>query len=94
MIEIKDIEQRYCKRIPKKFKVNLEKYIYDARVQAWLKSAMEYELTDAEVSYIYKIGNQKAKEYPGLYYIATIFIHPLTIAQAICEKAERLGVIL
>jgi hypothetical protein len=91
MITIEQIESRYLKRIPKKFRVNLIRYIKKPIVQNYLAKALRYELTDTDSHYLYLIGNQKATKYPGLYYITCIFIHPLTIAQVICDKADALA---
>ena len=89
MIQIKDIEKRYYKRIPRKFRIHLEKYINIPYVQEVLGRALRYELTDRDNKEVFAKGKQGA-EYSGLYYIAFIFIHPLTIAQAILDCANRI----
>ena len=90
MITIEDIERKYCRRIPKKFRMKLGEYIQEKEVQAHLKKAMSYSLTETDYGEIYKIGNQSTGRYYGLYYVACIFIHPLTIAQSLLGKAERM----
>lgn len=88
-ITIKKLEGRYYKRIPKKFRVPLQQYIDNEYVQEVLKKAWNYELTDEDNREVYRRGRQGG-EFSGLYYISFIYIHPLTLAKAICDMADRL----
>lgn len=90
-ITYKDIENIYGMKISKKHKELLGTKILEPYPQAMIKKALKYNLSDKEVTELYKIGKQdKAVEYPGLYYICTIFIHPLTHCQAAIKAYEKL----
>ena len=93
MIGYKDIEKIYGMRIPKKFKVMLGDKILDDLPQEMISKALDYNLSDADIQILGRVGHQsrrKSYEYPGLYYICAIFIHPLTKYQALAKKVDRL----
>jgi hypothetical protein len=93
-IRIEDIEKEYGKRIPKKFRDNLKTYIGNPDVQSFLRKSLAYKLSDSDYKTLYKIGchpdNKPKCKYPGLNYVSTIFIHPVTKWQVIAEKVDRL----
>jgi len=87
MITLKDIMARYQMPIPKRIRIEIEKWIRLPEPQKYLAIALEYELEEKDAHYIYSIGKHNGK-YPRLYYLCCIYIHPLTIAQAIFRLAE------
>jgi len=94
MVRIEDIEKEYGKHIPKKFRENLKSYIDNPDVQSFIRKSLAYKLSDSDYKTLYKIGchpDSKPKcKYPGLNYVTTIFIHPVTKWQVVVEKVERL----
>jgi hypothetical protein len=58
--------------------------------QNMLKKALEGKLTDKNHSDIWNKGNQSSKDFPGLYYLCFVFIHPLTYLQSLDKMAQRL----
>jgi len=94
MVRIEDIEKEYGKRIPKKFRENLKSYIDNPDVQSFIRKSLAYKLSDSDYKTLYKIGchpdNKPKCKYPGLNYVTTIFIHPVTKWQVVAEKVERL----
>jgi len=91
MVTLKAIEKKYGMPIKRSFKRDIEKYINDVYIQDILAKAMRYDLTDKEIDRIFEIGKHNSKQYPHLYYLATIYIHPLTYGQAILRHAKKLG---
>lgn len=85
MITIADLQKEYLQPINKGFRKDIEKFISDAKVQIWVKKAMQGKLTDKEVSEIYKIG-KKGSQMPNLYWLLCIYIHPLTTTAFIFKK--------
>ena len=94
MVTIKQIEKEYGKRIPRKFRVQLEKYIDNDTVQRLLRKALSYKLSESDFKELYIIGShpdsKKLAMFPGLNYICVTFIHPVTKWQAVAEKLDRL----
>jgi len=86
MITLKQIIERFQMPIPKKIRDEINKWIHLPEPQRFIKQALKYNLDDS--SELYNIGKQKGK-YPRLYYLCRIYIHPLTIAQAICRIANK-----
>ncbi|GAH52939.1 unnamed protein product [marine sediment metagenome] len=76
MITLNQLEKKYKKRISKKFKIAIEKYINDDYVQSVLKKAMRYELEDKDRDFLYEVGHHNSKQFPYLYYLAAIYITP------------------
>lgn len=95
MITLQQIQSRFKKRLPRKFVREISKYINESVPQAYLKKALNYELSDDDCKALHEIGHHKG-QYPKLYYLCCIYIHPLTIAQYVVEGLEKLnqGVLL
>jgi hypothetical protein len=55
-----------------------------------IKKALEGKLTGKDHSDIWNKGNQSSKEFPGLYHLCFIFIHPVTYLQSLDKMAQRL----
>ena len=91
MITIKQLQHKYLRRIPGKFKVEIEKYINEPKIQDFLKKAIKYRLTDAERNYIWQVGQHKSSQYPHLYWLLFIYMHPYTALGAIATKIQKLG---
>lgn len=95
MITAKQIEKTYGKRIPRKFRVCLEKYIDIPDVQEMLRKALDYDLNNADLKWLWENGRhpdyKEPGKYPGLNYICLTFIHPITKWQALAEKVDRLA---
>lgn len=90
MITLKDIKKIYLKNIPKRFRININKYIEDNYVQDVIRRALKYELTDGDNKEIFRRGSHDNKEFPDLYWLVFIYIHPLTIGQYILEESEKI----
>lgn len=88
MITITDLQKEYLQPINKDFKKDIEKFISDAKVQIWVKKAMQGKLTDKDASDIYKIG-KKGGQMPNLYWLLCIYIHPLTTTSFIFKKIAQ-----
>jgi hypothetical protein len=69
----------------------LSKWINNPICQNYIKKALEYKLTDSDADHLFKIGSWKSNQFPGLYYLCLIYIHPLTKLQGICQKLEKIG---
>lgn len=89
MITLENIIKNYGMPIPRKIRIEIDKYISIPEVQYLIVKALKYELTDTEIDYIYKIGNHKG-QYPRLYYLCLIYIHPLTRAQNCFRLLEQI----
>jgi len=61
------------------------KWIEVPECQKYIKKALRHLLTKSDYDKLYTIGNWKG-QYPGLNYLCTIYIHPLTYVQGVCEK--------
>jgi hypothetical protein len=90
MITYKSLENQYGLKISKKFKVMLGDKINDNYCQTMLKKALKYNLSKAEHDNIFKVGSQSSAEFPGLYHLCFIYIHPLTYLQAIDKMAKNI----
>lgn len=85
MVTLKQIQKRYKKRLPKRFVVDISKYIDQDDPQEFIKKALAYKLADSDYKTLFSIGRHKSKQYPKLYYLCCIYIHPLTIVQHACK---------
>lgn len=83
MITLNQIQKEYGATLRKRKFMN--RWINNPICQAYVQKALEDKLTDNEVDKIFEIGNWKS-QYPGLYYLCTIYIHPLTYLQGIIQK--------
>lgn len=89
-ITIQQIEKKMHSKIKAKFKNNISKFISDHEAQRLIKKSLEYNLSDLDRKKLYSIGLQTSKNYPGLYWLCCIFIHPLTPLQTLANKVEKL----
>ena len=89
MITLKKIMSRFGMPIPKRIRIEIEKWICLPEPQKYLAIALKYEIDDKDAKRLYSIGNHKGK-YPRLYYLCCIYIHPLTIAQNCMRIAESI----
>lgn len=87
MITYQSLENQYGLKINRKFKLMLGDKINDDYCQTMLKKALKSNLSKAEHDNIFKIGSQSSSQYPGLYYLCFIYIHPLTYLQSIDKMA-------
>ena len=83
MITLNQIQKQFGATL-RKHKV-MNKWIDVILCQSYISKALKYSLTDNEINELYKIGNWKGT-YPGLYYLCTIYIHPVTYLQGILQK--------
>lgn len=90
MITYEQIEKKYGCKIPKKFKVMLGDKINSDFAQSMIKKALAYKLTDDDYKILFAKGKQGTKEFGGLNYICTIFIHPITAVQSAYKAYEKL----
>lgn len=90
MITLKQITNRFKKRLPRKFVKEISQYITKPIPQKYLKKALLYKLSDSDYKTLYKIGHHKG-QYPKLYYLCCIYIHPLTIAQHVVSGLDKLS---
>ena len=89
MIDYKMLEKKYLKHIPLKFKRMLGDKIYEPYCQDILEKALTYNLPN-DTRDLFSKGKQDSDMYPGLYYLACIYIHPLTIVQHILNETEKM----
>ena len=87
MITLSQIQRIYGARLLKRRILN--QWINNIECQSYIIKALRYELTDMDYNYLYQVGNWRGK-YPGLNYLCTIYIHPLTKLQGLCQKIEKL----
>ena len=83
MNTFKSLEKIYISKVSGKCKKSLN--IENPVVQQWINKAIEYKLTSEDYKELLKIGNWKG-QYPGLNYLCTIYIHPLTCVQGFAKK--------
>jgi len=86
MITIPILESQFYQEVPRKFRTEINNYIDAGFVQSMLKKAISYELTDNEISHLFKVGRHKNSKYPHFYWLCTIYIHPLTVMQYIVGR--------
>ena len=91
MITLKEIQKEYLRRIPIKFAKPMEKYINEPIVQNYIDKALRYELTNSDYNWLAEHGMHGSSEYPHLYWLCAIYIHPLTQLQELANKCERLA---
>jgi hypothetical protein len=89
MITLELLEQIYGRKIPRKFKLKIIKYINRGIIQKLIKRAIDCELTKNEINYIASIGSHNSKEYPYLYWLTRIYINPITKLQFCLDIAEE-----
>ena len=89
MITLPQITKHYKRSIPRRIRRQIAVWIDKPEPQKLLAKALDYSLTDADYKRLYKIGNINGK-YPRLYYLAAIYIHPLTYCQYVAEQADKL----
>ncbi len=89
MITLKQIQKRYKRRIPKNFVRDINSWIDRPFAQKYLKKALAYDLSGSDNRHIYNIGSHKG-QYPKLYWLCFIYIHPMTIAKDVAEKTANL----
>lgn len=94
LISYKDLEKEFGTRVSPKCKKQLGDKIFDDYPQRMIKTALEFnDFTDAEYWELSKRGRwKKGSEYPGLHYLCTVFIHPLTYLHRVFDTAEKCGV--
>jgi len=85
MVTIRQLEKEYKKKISAKFKRDIESYINTSEAQKWIKKALNNDISIKEGKELYKIGKKKGI-YPNLYWLCTIYIHPLTILEDMTRK--------
>jgi hypothetical protein len=88
MITLKDLQKTYLKSIPRNFAFAINQYISAPDVQAVLSKALNYKLSDADYNWLFKSGSHTSKQYPHLYWLCAIYIHPLTIGQYVAEQVS------
>jgi len=86
MIELTDIVKLHEKSIPERIKREINVWISNKKIQGWIKKALTYSLTDEERNHIFSLRNK----YPRIYWLLFIYIHPLTIFQAMIDEADKL----
>ena len=95
----KDLERIYIYRISPKCKQQLGEKILEPYPQAMIRRVLAFQddtttkarhpFSDAEYDELYARGSWSSKEYPGLFYLVDIYIHPLTIVEALANKVYR-----
>jgi len=90
MITYKSLEKEYGCQISGKIKKMLGDKINHVFCQTMLEKALKYELTDKDHRIIFNRGSQGSPDFPGLYYLCFIYIHPLTIAQSCLNLASKI----
>jgi len=83
MKTLNEIQKKYGARLNKR-RV-MQQWINSPVCQAYIQKALNNKLTDSDIDNIFEIGNWRST-YPGLYYLCTIYIHPLTYLQGIVQK--------
>ena len=89
MITLDKIIKTYGCGIKRQFRIDINKYINNDNIQDILKKALKYQLTEKEIDYIFKVGRHNSKTYPHLYYLCTIYIHPITKLQYIANGLSK-----
>lgn len=91
MIALQDIKKEYGLNIPKKIKIKIARYIQEDKIQEYIYKALNYILTEQDIDNIFKIGKNKDNaEYPYLYWLCCIYIHPLTKGQYILNNWDKI----
>lgn len=92
MITLRQLESKYLRRIPRKFRMEINRYIDHPMVQGLLTKAIEYKLSDDEKDLIYKLGQHRSDKFPHLYWLLLIYISPWTIAGHVTGRLDKMGV--
>ena len=85
-ITTQSLQEEYIKKIPKKFKLKIEKYIDKQKIQTILNKANKGILTKTDYNNINKLN----EIHPKFYWLSCIYIHPLTILSEISKKLNRI----
>jgi len=88
-VTIASLKKTYLKTIPKKIRVDVEKWIDDKACQEILNRAIKYELTESDYHFMNMHGNWNNCDFPKLRWVCAIYIHPLTTLGAIANKADK-----
>jgi hypothetical protein len=89
MVTLKQLQKEFGAKLGKRQIIQL--WIEKPEAQKYINKALNNKLTDADIDYIFKIGNWKSDKYPGLYYLTTIYIHPLTYLRGVLEKYQAIN---
>ena len=85
----KDLERIYIERISPKCKQQLREKILEPYPQAMIRKALDNSSSRGEIIELTARGSWSSKEYPGLLYLVDLYIHPLTIVEALANKVYR-----
>lgn len=85
----KDLEKIYIDRISPKCKQQLGEKILEPYPQAMIRKALDNSISRGEIIELTARGSWSSKEYPGLLYLVDLYIHPLTIVEALANKVYR-----
>jgi len=85
-ITVIKLERVFGKRIPKKIKREISGWIGDTDLQRYIRKALSYKISREERAHIFEIR----KQYPRIYWLCFIYIHPLSKVQGMIEQLDKL----